>query len=108
MTNVLAIAAAKRALEDDEFYKFSIARNQQAKEHIYSALESLRLRYTLSHTNFVFFETGRHIDQVIEAMRAQNIWIGRPFPPMYDWARVSTGTMEEMELFTSALKRVLR
>ncbi len=107
MTNVLAIAAAKHALEDDTFYKFSIAKNQQAKERIYEALESLNLRYIRSHTNFVFFETGRHIDQMIQSMRKENIWIGRPFPPMYNWARVSTGTMEEMELFTTALKRVM-
>lgn len=107
MTNVLAIAAAMRALEDEEFYKYSIARNAEAKAAIYPILDELGLRYIPSHTNFVFFETGRPVEQMIAAMRQENILIGRPFPPMHHWARVSTGTMEEMELFSGALKKVM-
>jgi histidinol-phosphate aminotransferase len=106
-TNILAIEAAKEALKDDDFYKFSIAKNKEAKDHIYSTLNDLQLKYVKSHSNFVFFKTGRHIDEMIELMKKENIQIGRPFPPMYNWARISTGTMEEMELFSKALKKVM-
>jgi histidinol-phosphate aminotransferase len=40
-------------------------------------------------------------------MKNENILIGRPFPPMYDWARISTGTMPEMEMFGKALRKVM-
>lgn len=107
MTNVLAIEAAKEALQDDEFYKFSIAKNVEAKNAIYKTFNDLNLDYIKSHTNFVFFKTGKPITDMIEAMNKENVWIGRPFPPFYEWARISTGTMENMKHFDAALKKVL-
>ncbi len=107
MTNLLAIEAAKEALVDDEFYKFSVAKNMEAKNAIYKTLNDLGLEYVESHTNFVFFKTGRHITELMPAMEKENVLIGRPFPPFYDWARISTGTMDDMKLFDSALKKVM-
>ena len=106
-TNILALEAAKAALTDNEFYKFSILKTKQAKDHIYKTLDSLDLPYLKSHTNFVFFKTGRPIQELIPAMRKEGVIIGRPFPPLYEWARISTGTMEEMEVFGKALRKVL-
>lgn len=107
MTNVLAIEAAKHALDDDEFYKFSVAKNLEAKQAIYKTLDDLELPYIKSHTNFVFFKTGKPIREMMEAMERENVLIGRPFPPFYEWARISTGTMEDINQFNVALKRVL-
>jgi histidinol-phosphate aminotransferase len=106
-TNVLAIEAAREALRDDEFYKFSLQMNTTAKQHIYNTLDELGLSYIPSHTNFVFFRTGKPIQEMIRAMERQNVIIGRPFPPMTDWARISTGTMEEVKSFGLALKKVM-
>jgi len=106
-TNILAIEAAKEALKDDEFYKFSLMKNTEAKQHIYNTLDSLGLPYIKSHTNFVFFKTGKPIGDVINKMRSEDVLIGRPFPPMNTWARISTGTMQEMELFSKGLKKVM-
>lgn len=107
MTNVLAIEAAKEALKDDEFYKFSLVKNTEAKNAIYKTLDDLNLEYVKSHTNFVFFKSGRPISELIPAMKKENVIIGRPFPPFYDWCRISTGTMESMNRFDRALKKVL-
>ncbi|ASV32469.1 pyridoxal phosphate-dependent aminotransferase [Maribacter cobaltidurans] len=107
MTNVLAIEAAKEALKDDEFYKFSVAKNMEAKQAIYKTLDGLELPYIKSHTNFVFFKTGRPIRDMMAAMEKENVLIGRPFPPFYEWARISTGTMEDMKAFDKGLKRVM-
>ncbi|NAS13079.1 pyridoxal phosphate-dependent aminotransferase [Poritiphilus flavus] len=106
-TNILAIEAAKEALKDDSFYKFSLAKNAEAKKHIYQTLDSLSLSYIPSHTNFVFFKSGRPIDQLIAAMKEEEVIIGRPFPPLLDWARISTGTMPDMERFRKALSTVM-
>jgi len=107
MTNVLAIEAAKEALRDDAFYKFSVLKNKEAKDSIYRTLDDLGLEYIKSHTNFVFFKSGRPIGQMIDAMKKEKVIIGRPFPPFYDWVRISTGTMESMQQFDQALKKVL-
>ncbi len=107
MSNILAIEAAKAALVDDDFYKFSLQKNTAAKELIYKNLDDLGLEYIPSHTNFVFFKSGRPIDELNQAMRNENVLIGRPFPPMLDWARISTGTLEHVALFNTALKKVM-
>lgn len=107
MTNVLAIEAARTAMVDDDFYKFSLLKNAEAKTSIYKTLEHLNLEYVKSHTNFVFFKTGRSITEMIEAMKKENVIIGRPFPPFMEWVRISTGTMEDMRSFDQALKKVM-
>lgn len=107
-TNILAIEAAKEALRDDAFYKFSIRQNYTSKESIYQALDDLSLPYVKSHTNFIFFKTGRDIATFSSQMKAKNIVVGRPFPPLLDWARISTGTTEDVKAFTNALRTVMR
>jgi len=105
-TNVLAIAAAKAALQDQEFYRFSLEKTKAAKEMIYATLDELELPYMPSHTNFVFFESGRDIRGLNEAMREQGVLIGRPFPPLTKYCRISTGTLEETRSFCEGLKKV--
>jgi len=107
-SNVLAIEAAREALRDDDFYKFSLLKNTEAKAHIYKTLDGLGLSYIPSHTNFVFFRTGKPIENMIAGMLKENVMIGRPFPPMTDWARISTGTMEEVRTFGLALQKVMK
>ena len=106
-TNMLAIMAAKTALQDDEFYKFSLLKNLEGKKRIYSTLDDLGLEYVKSHTNFVFFKSGRPIKELQQSMLAENVMIGRPFPPFEEWARVSTGKLEDVDRFGTALKKVL-
>ncbi len=106
-TNILALEAAKAALADDEFYQFSIVKNYQAKTMIYKTMEELNLPYIASHTNFVFFKSGMSVHELIPAMKQKGVLIGRPFPPLTNWARISTGTEKEMEMFSKALKNVI-
>ncbi len=105
--NMLGIFAAKAALEDQEFYRFSLQKNEEAKNYLYGLFKSMNLNYIPSHANFVFFETGQDISAFQAAMLKENVQVGRPFPPMTKWCRVSTGTMEEMQAFGAALKKVV-
>ena len=106
-TNMLAIEAAKEALKDEDFYKYSLLKNEEAKTMIYKTLDQLGLPYIKSHTNFVFFKSGRPIQGLISDMQKEGVLIGRPFPPLYDWARISTGTTKEVAAFSEALMRVM-
>ena len=74
---------------------------------IIKTLDELKLPYIPSHANFVFFQSGKDIVEMNKIMEARNIIIGRPFPPLNDWCRVSTGTLEEVAVFNQALKEVL-
>ncbi len=106
-TNVLALKAAQTALQDKEFYEFSLQKNREAKQEIYKTLDGLGFEYVKSHTNFIFFKTGRPIRGLISDMAKEGVKIGRPFPPYLDWCRISTGTMDEVKMFGSALKKVM-
>jgi histidinol-phosphate aminotransferase len=105
-TNVLAIQAAMTAMQDNEFYKFSLSKVKEGKELMYSAFNELNLEYIRSNTNFIFFKTGRPIQTFNQQMKAEGVLVGRPFPPYEDWCRVSMGTIEEVQLFNKALKKV--
>jgi histidinol-phosphate aminotransferase len=103
-SNVAAIQGAKTALHDQEFYEFSLQKNREARTLIYNTLDQLNLKYLPSQTNFVFFHSGKPINELHRAILAQGVQIGRPFPPFTDWCRISTGTLEEVTAFTEALK----
>jgi len=106
MSNVLAIAGADKALEDQEFYDFSLNKIKQGRTLITDTLDELGLDYVPSNTNFVFFHSKKHIDKLGKQMLDKGVRIGRPFPPFYDWCRISVGTLPEVQAFTIALKEV--
>ncbi|EOZ98534.1 Histidinol-phosphate aminotransferase [Indibacter alkaliphilus LW1] len=106
-TNIMAIEAGKAALKDNEFYKFSLAKNLECRNLIENTLDDLGLEYIPSQANFVFFHAKQDVSKLAEKMLAKGVIIGRPFPPMNDWCRISTGTVEEVEIFNKALKEVL-
>ena len=106
MSNVLAVEAAKEALQDEAFYEFSLAKNKEAKTRIYKLLDHLKLDYVTSHTNFIFFHSQRDIRELGPKMLEKGVRIGRPFPPFYDWCRISTGTIEEVDLFIKGMLEV--
>lgn len=105
---MLGLHAAKAALEDQEFYRFSIKKTEEAKKNIYKLLDELGLTYIPSHGNFIFFKTGRDIKAVQSSMAALNVQVGRPFPPFYQWCRISMGTPEEMDMFAQGLHKVMK
>lgn len=105
--SVLAVSAAKAALEDVDFYRFSLQRNAEAKAFTYELLDDLGLPYVRSHTNFVFFESGKEINAFNAAMLNEQVQVGRAFPPYANWCRVSMGKMEDMERFGKALKKLV-
>ena len=105
-TNVLAVAAASEALKDNDFYKFSLKKANEEKDKIYKLLDYLDLKYVKSSTNFVFFESKKHIDKLSAEMLEKGVRVGRPFPPFYDWCRISTGTSEEVDRFIESMLEV--
>ena len=105
-TNIMGAKLAMTALKDEEFRNFSLAKNREAKEMIYSVLKEKKIRFLKSHTNFVFFETGKDISKIQNAYKDQGVIVGRAFPPYLDWCRISTGTIEEVKAFVKATNHV--
>ena len=51
--------------------------------------------------------TGRDVNEVRQAFRDEGIIVGRPFPPMTDWLRVSMAKPHEMEYFAQVYRKIL-
>ena len=52
-----------------------------------------------SHTNFYMMDSGRPARQVIDHFEKHNIRIGREFPPLTNYVRISLGLPSEIEEF---------
>jgi len=102
----VGMVAAKEALADKEFYAFSLLKNKEAKEHIYATLDSLGLVYMPSHTNFVFFKPKKELNSFNKELEKRGVLAGRPFPPLLEWSRISTGTTQEMQQFRLAMQQI--
>ena len=48
-------------------------------------------------------DVGSDVTPVIDALRRRDILVGRKFPSLPNWLRVSIGTPEEMQRFVAAL-----
>lgn len=106
-TNIMAIEAGKAALRDAEFFQFSLQKNLECRTLIEKNLDDLKLQYLPSQANFVFFHANRDVRELAKQMLAKGIIVGRPFPPLNDWCRVSTGTLEEVQMFNAALREII-
>jgi histidinol-phosphate aminotransferase len=72
-----------------------------------SQLKALGYDVLPSEANFFMVNLRRPVMPVISAFRQKGILVGRPFPPMHDYLRVSVGTPDEMERFMAAFKEIL-
>ncbi len=106
-TNIMAIEAGKAALADKEFYDFSLKKNKEARMSIESTLDELGLDYLPSQANFVFFHAKQDVRKLAEKFQEEGIIIGRPFPPLDNWCRISTGTLEEVAAFNKTLVKLM-
>ena len=53
-------------------------------------------------------KAGKPAKEVIAAMAHQKVFIGRPWPSMPDWVRITVGTQSEMEQFQVAFQNVMK
>ena len=49
---------------------------------------------------------GRRLHE-LHRRGVDHVPVGRPFPPLTEWCRISTGTLEEVEVFTKTLLKVM-
>jgi len=104
--NVLGLEAAYASYQDQEFQDFTLRKNKESLAIVEGMHEELGHRYVKSNANFSFFETGRNVNKVRAAFLSEGIMVGRPFPPMLDWLRVSMAKPEEMRYFVQTYKRL--
>ncbi len=101
----VAVAAARASLEDTEFVARSLEVNRRGRQELAATLGELGLRSLPSDTNFVMFGLPGEVAEFSRRMEEAGVLVGRPFPPLTRWCRVSIGLPEEMSRFCDALRR---
>jgi len=104
--NVLGLAGAAASYKDTEFQNFTRRKTRESKIIMEEMINDLGLRTTKSHANFVFFETGRAVEEINGKLKEKRIISGRPFPPYLKWSRVSLQKPEEMRYFAQTYKQL--
>lgn len=106
--NKLGCVAAVASLQDAAFFEQSVSSYRSVRKMVTDRLDELGIEYAYPQGSFVFMKTGVPIKEFQALMEAQQIMVGRPFPPMFDWCRVSIGTEDEMSTFLSVFEDVMK
>jgi histidinol-phosphate aminotransferase len=102
--NHLAQVAAIASLADPDLIERGRATNARARRILLDVLEELELEYLPSHANFVMHRIPGDLRTYQQRMRERGAWVGRAFPPMLTYNRVSIGLPAEMEEFAGILR----
>jgi histidinol-phosphate aminotransferase len=100
--NAVVTQAAGAALDDTDAFNDFIQRNADDRQEFFNQAMARTLKPIDSHTNFVMMNTFHPAEEIIQHFRKNNILIGRRFPPMDTYIRISLGRPEEMRAFWRA------
>ncbi len=105
--NIMALAAARASLGDAAHVERSRRLNRETATYVRSALGAMGHTTIPSHTNFLMVDLRREVGPVIEALKQRGVEVGRRFPTLPTFLRVTIGTRPQMEAFVGALGRVV-
>ena len=102
--NVSGAVAAIATLEDEAFLAHSLQTTNKARQMMETALDKLGLRYLPSQTNFIFYKVNGDVKTYIDRMKEHGIAVGREFPSIPGFNRITLGTPEEMMVVIDTLQ----
>lgn len=104
---VTACAAASASLKRSTLVAERKKINSDIRARVFQWLNSSGYSYIPSQSNCFMLDTKRPAKEVIDAMAKQNVFIGRVWPLMPTYSRITVGTQEEMDQFQAAFKKVM-
>jgi histidinol-phosphate aminotransferase len=105
---ITAVVAANASLKDSSLVPERKQINAATRERVFDWLRTNRYSFIPSQSNCFMLNTQRDGKAVIEAMRQQNVYVGRIWPVMPTYVRVTVGTPAEMDQFQTAFARVMK
>jgi len=100
--NIFVMRCALTGLDDAAGHQMAVQRNATDRDEFMRQVAARKLRAIPSSANFVMLNSGRSIRGLMDHFRRNNISIGRPFPPLDTYARISLGTPPQMQEFWRA------
>ena len=104
---VAGVVAASASLQDPQLVPERKRINAEVRSEVFAWLDRNGYAYIPSVSNCFLLNTGRPAKQAIAAMAQQNVIIGRAWPSMPTYSRITIGTREEMDRFQVAFQKVM-
>jgi histidinol-phosphate aminotransferase len=105
--NSAGLAIALASLADPDHVPKERQRMNDTRRWLCAELDRDGRRYIPSETNFLMIHVGRDVEPLIGEFREKKILVGRKFPSLSDWLRISIGTREETAAFLAVLRQVV-
>jgi histidinol-phosphate aminotransferase len=105
---ITAVAAAMASLRDPRIIAERRSINTAVREETFAWLDKKGYSYIRSESNCFLLDTKRPAKSFITSMAAENVFIGRAWPVLPTYARITVGTRTEMEQFQSAFERTMK
>jgi histidinol-phosphate aminotransferase len=105
--NAAALSAALASLSDPDLVPSRRRTMNDTRRRLCERLAAEGRRYIPSQANFVMIDVGGDVAPCIRAFRDRGIHVGRRFPSMATWMRISIGKPEEMAAFSTALSEIV-
>ena len=105
---VTAVVAATASLKDPQLVPERRRINASIRQATFQWLDRNGYSYIPSESNCFMLDTKRPGKEVREAMAKENVLIGRVWPLMPTYVRVTVGTQPEMEKFQAAFQKVMK
>jgi len=105
--NIMALAAATASLDDIDQVSNGQRLNSEAKTFVTGELDKMGYKTIPSQANFIMMDVKRPVVPLIQALKQRNVHVGRLFPALPNYMRVTIGKKSEMEAFLSAFRQVV-
>jgi histidinol-phosphate aminotransferase len=105
---ITAAAAANVSLQHPEMIPERKKINSGVREQTFAWLDKQGYSYTRSQSNCFMLDTRHDAKQVIAAMQAKKVYIGRVWPAWPTHVRITVGTAQEMQAFQTAFLEVMQ
>jgi histidinol-phosphate aminotransferase len=103
-----AVAAATSSMADARLIPERRRINAEIRGETFQWLDSNGYSYIPSQANFFMLDTKRPAKAVIDAMAKRSVRIGRIWPILPTYSRITVGTREEMAMFRDAWQEVMK
>jgi histidinol-phosphate aminotransferase len=105
-TNAVVKYGGVAALKDTAYQAKMKQLNKQLRDKTTNELKTMGYQVIPSQSNFFMVNVKKDVTQVGDEFQKRGILVGRKFPPMNEWLRVSVGTEDEMDRFMKAFKEI--
>lgn len=108
MMPVTAVVAATASLRHEGLVAERKRINTAVRQSTLEWLSRNGYSYVPSETNFFMVDAKRPAKEMIDAMAARKVFIGRSWPVWPTHVRITVGTQDEMERFQDAFQSVMK